>query len=61
MSDERNFYYGPPMRMRPDGTFRYETWRDRWRSALAQAFWPGQVAFVAEIDQERGVITMRQR
>jgi hypothetical protein len=48
----------PPMRVCPDGSLRYETWRDRWTEALASFFWPRGSFVVTHIDREAGKITI---
>jgi hypothetical protein len=48
-------------RMRDDGQLRPETWRDRWASALAEAFWPYPKYVVTAIDRDAGTITLGDR
>jgi hypothetical protein len=60
--DRDEYRFGATARMRwtadGRGRLRYETWRDRWRSALAELFWPSRSFVVTAIDQERGTITL---
>lgn len=58
-----DFRAGDPirLRMRPDGTLRPETWRDRWASAIAETLWPSGTFVVTHADHERGVITVGRR
>lgn len=57
--DEYNF--GPILRMRHDGSFSAETWRDRLRDELAQAFWPKSTYTVVNVDTETGTITLERK
>jgi hypothetical protein len=57
-ADRYRFRRGPPLRMRPDGSLRYENWRDRWTSTLAEAFWPSGSFVVTRIDRDAGTITI---
>lgn len=59
--DRFRFVRCPPMRMCSDGSLRYETWRDRWASALAEVFWPSGSVVVTHIDRSRGIITVGDR
>ncbi len=56
-----DFHFGPiyRLRMRDDGSLRWETWRDRWRSALSDYFWPRRTFTVTSVDSERGTITLK--
>lgn len=53
------FTFGPTLRLRHCGSFTVETWQDRWRDGLAQAFWPKPTFTVIAIDTEAGTITVK--